>query len=197
MRLIIDINGRIPEWEVLGYVDKNPKLKGGRIDGLKVYRPQDLPESKRYYGICGIMDPWLRRKIVSDEIEAKRYKLPVLIHPDTARSGDFEAGEGSIVFSGVHISFDVKIGKCVIVSLNTDLGHELRVGNYTSIMPSSTIGGNCRIGRNCIVGAGATFHQGLKIGNDSIIGIGTTIVRDVPGRTSVADFPRKIIRGRV
>jgi UDP-perosamine 4-acetyltransferase len=64
-------------------------------------------------------------------------------------------------------------------------------------MPSSTIGGNCRIGRNCIVGAGATFHQGLKIGNDSIIGIGTTIVRDVPGRTSVADFPRKIIRGRV
>lgn len=193
LRLIEDINSKLPTWEVLGFVDSDPKLLNKKIDGYLVYGPNNLPKSKNYYGICGVMDPKLRRKIVDTEIESKEYMLPVLIHPETVKSNDFIAKPGSIVFSGVHISYNVKIEKCVLVSFNTDLGHDLRVGEYTSIMPSATIGGKCSIGQNCIVGSGATFHQGIKVGRDSIIGIGTTIIKDVPDKTSVVDFPRKII----
>lgn len=194
LRLIYDINDKLPTWEVLGYVDIDPELIGQKIDGYLVYKHEDLPVSKNYYGICGVMDPKLRRKIVRTEIKPKGYMLPTLIHPTTVKSSDFIAGPGSIIFSGVHISYNVKIGKCVLVSFNTELGHDLRVGEYASIMPSSTISGKCRIGESCIIGSGAIFHQGVKVGKESIIGIGTTIIKDIPDKTSVADFPRKIIR---
>jgi len=194
LRLIEDINAKLPTWKVLGYVDIDPELIGKKIDGYLVHKSEDLPVSKDYYGICGVMDSALRRKVVTTEIETKGYMLPTLIHPTTVKSNDFIADPGSIIFSNVHISYDVKIGKCVLVSFNTDLGHELRVGEYTSIMPSATIGGNCSIGQNCLIGSGVIFYQGVKVGKESIIGIGTTIIKDVPDNTSVADFPRKIIR---
>ena len=196
LRLIYDINDNLPIWEVLGYVDNDPELIGQKIDGYPVYKYERLPASKNYYGICGAMDPKLRREIVCREIKTKGYMLPTLIHPTTVKSNDFIAGCGSIIFSGVHISYNVKIGKCVLVSFNTDLGHDLRVGEYTSIMPSATIAGKCSIGEGCVIGSGATFHQGVKVGKGSTIGIGTTIIKDIPEKTSVADFSRKIIRDK-
>ena len=197
LQLIYDINDRTPTWEVLGYVDNDPGLIGQKNDGYLVYKHEDLPVSKNYYGACGVMDPKLRRKIVNTEIKTKGYMLPTLIHPTTIKSSDFIAGPGSIILRRVHISFEVKIGECVYVTDNAVLGHHLRVGEYTSIMTSSTISGNCSIGQGCIIGSGVNLYQGVKVGNESIVGIGTTITRDVPDKTSVTDFPRKIIRSNV
>lgn len=196
LQLIYDINDKLPTWEVLGYVDNDPKLIGQKKDGYLVYKHENLPVAKNYYGICGVMDPKLRRKIVSEEIEPKGYMLPTLIHPTTIKSSDFIAGAGSIIFLGVNISYGVELGKCVLVTINAVLGHHLRVGEYTSIMTSVTINGNCSIGEGCFIGCGAILHQGVKIGKESLVGIGTIITKDIPDKTSVIDFPRKIIRRR-
>ena len=194
MHLINDINDKLPTWEVLGYVDNDPELIGQKKDGYLVYKHEDLPVSKDYYGICGVLDPKLRRKIVSTEIETKGYMLPTLIHPTTIKSRDFIADAGSIILLGVHISYKVKIGKCVLVTINAVLGHHVRVGEYTSIMTSSIINGNCSIGEDCFIGSGAILHQGVKMGKESLVGMGTIVTKDIPDKTSVIDFPRKIIR---
>lgn len=195
LRIIDDINNKLFTWEVLGYVDNNPELIGKKVDGYLVYGHEDLPKENDYYGICGVMDHKLRRKIVQTEIESKGYKLATLIHPTASKSSDFAAGPGSIIFSGVRISYNVKLRKSVLVCPNTVLGHDLRVGDYTSIMPSVTISGKCRVGENCLIGSGAILSQGINLGKESIIGIGTTIIKDIPDRTSVVDFPRKTVRG--
>ena len=118
LHLINDINDKSPTWEILGFVDNNPDLIGSKIDGHLVYKHEDLPVSKDYYGICGVMDPKLRRKIVHTEIETKGYMLPALIHPTTIKASNFAAGPGSIVLLGGRISHDVKIGKCVYLLMN-------------------------------------------------------------------------------
>ncbi len=197
LQLIYDINDKLPTWEVLGYVDNDPKLIGQKKDGYPVYRHEDLPVSKNYYGICGVMDPKLRRKIVDTEIETKGYTLPALIHPTTIKPSDFIAEAGSIILPGVHISYDVKIEKCVFITINAVLGHHVRVGEYTSIMTSSTINGNCSIGEGCMIGAGAILYQGVKIGKESLVGMGTIITEDISDKKSVIDFPRKIIRDNI
>jgi len=193
LRLVYNINEKYPIWEVLGFVDNNISLKGKRIDGLPVLNPNDIPSSNNYYGICGVMSPTLKQKIVKNEIEAKGYKMPVLIHPDIVKSKDLVVGEGSILFSGIHASFNVKLGKCVLISFNTDLGHDLRVDDFSSIMPSVTIGGNCHIGKMSTLGSGVTVYQGLSIGKNSLVGIGSTVLKNIPDETSVTDFPRKLV----
>jgi sugar O-acyltransferase (sialic acid O-acetyltransferase NeuD family) len=194
LRDIYDINDKEPTWEVLGYVDNDPELIDNIIDGYLVYKHENLPQSNDYYGICGVGDPKIRKKIVCTEIEPKGYTLPTIIHPTVIKSSDFIAGAGCVIRSGVTIHFDVQLGKCVWLDCNILLGHGGRLGEYASMFPSSTITGDCTIGRNSIIGAGCTLHQGVKVGNDSLVGIGTTIINDVPDNTSVTDFPRKIVK---
>ena len=197
LHLIYAINDKLPTWEVLGYVDNDPELSGKKIDGIPVYKHEDLPVSKDFYGICGVMDYKLRRKIVRTEIETKEYMLPVLIHPVTVKSSNFIAGPGSIILSGAHIGHNVKIGKCVWITINVVLGHDLIVGEYASIMASVAIGGNCSIGKGCFIGSGAILNQGVKIGNESLVGMGTSIIKDVPDKTSVINYPRNVIRDNI
>jgi len=66
------------------------------------------------------------------------------------------------------------------------------INDYTSILPSSIILGRCEIGKKCILGAGSIIHQGIKIGDESLVGIGTTIIKDIPNKKSVIEFPRNI-----
>ena len=77
------------------------------------------------------------------------------------------------------------------------LGHDLIVGEYTSIMASVAIGGKCSIGEGCFIGSGAILSQGVKIGNESLVGMGTSIIKDIPDKTSVINYPRNVIRGNI
>ena len=47
-----------------------------------------------------------------------------------------------------------------------------------------------------ITGAGSIIHQGIKTGDESLVGIGTTIIKDIPNKKSVIQFPRNIEKER-
>jgi len=193
--LIIDkINNIKPTWTILGFVDNDPNLSGKKLLGLPIVKFSELTDSKELYGICGIMNPKLKEKIVNDEILNKGYKLATIIHPDIDCPEDTKIGHGAIIFSGVKISCSVEIGSCVWLDKNVLLGHSTEIGDYSSIMPSAVISGMCKLGSGCTVGSGAILHQNINIGDDSLIGLGTTVIKNVPEKTNVTDFPRKIIR---
>ena len=122
--------------------------------------------------------------------------MATLIHPTVVKSRDLIADPGVVILLGVHISFDVKIGKCCLLTYNAVLGHNSKVGEYSSILTSAILNGNCIVGDNCFIGAGAVLHQGVKIGNGSLVGMGTIIPKDVGDNTSVIDIPRKTIMKR-
>ena len=193
-QLIISINKANPEWEVVGYVDDDPKKSNKIIDQIKIYSNKNKPKKKEIYAICGIMDHKIRKKIYNQEIIKDGYKLTNLIHPNIEQPKCFKLGIGNIIFGNVHISFEVKIGNFSIISNYCDLGHNLIMQDYLTVMPSVVIGGNCKIENNTLIGSGAKIHQGLKIGKNCKIGMGTLITNEVEENKIIVDYPRKITK---
>ena len=71
LRLIQEINADQPIWEVIGYVETDPNLQGAKLDSLRVYKQDELVASNEFFGVCGVLDPKLRKKIVTNEILSK------------------------------------------------------------------------------------------------------------------------------
>ena len=193
-QLILSINKYKPTWEVIGFVDDDPKKIGKTIDKIKVYSTKNKPKKNNIYATCGIMDNKIRKKIFSNEILKSNYKLTNLIHPHVEQPDCFKLGIGNIIFNNVHISFEVTLKNFSIVSNFCDLGHNLFSDDYLTIMPSVVIGGNCRIKKNTLIGSGVKIYQGLTIGKNSKIGMGTLITNKVNDNSNVVDYPRKIIK---
>ena len=61
LRLVEDINEVKKVWEVVGIVGDSSKMIGKIIDGYNVFKYDQVPLYKNAYGICGMMDPGLKR----------------------------------------------------------------------------------------------------------------------------------------
>jgi sugar O-acyltransferase (sialic acid O-acetyltransferase NeuD family) len=192
--LINKINDINPTWEIMGFIDKDPALIGQEILGLPIISLDKITIENNYFGICGISKPKVKERVVNDEILHNGYKLATITHPDIEYRDDVVIGKGTIIFSGVKFGFNVKIGNSVWLDKNVLLGHDTVIGDYSSIMPSAVISGKSKLGSGCTVGAGSILHQNINVGDDSLIGIGTTVIKNIPEKTHVTDFPRKIIR---
>ena len=182
-----------PIWDILGFVDEDPKIIGSEVDGYPVFGPDHNEIANDVFGICGIMDSRIRMRIVEELIENKGISLASFIHPSVNLPGDFEAGPGTIIMPSVNISFNVKLGKGNFILWDVLLGHHLRTGNYATILSSAKITGGCSIGNRAIIGAGSTLTVGVSIGNDSLVGYGTTVLQNVGDNTSIVSLPRQIV----
>ena len=191
-KLIQEINEKKQEWEILGYVDSDPKKIGKKIDSKKVYSLSKLPFNKNIYAICGIMNPLKRKKIYTKEILQRKFKIPNLIHPSINIPKTIKIGSGNIIFENVHLSYEVKIKDYCLISNFCDIGHNLKLSNYVTLMPSVVIGGDCSIKESTLVGSGALIHQNLKIGSNCLVGMGSVIVKDIKNNSSVINYPRQI-----
>ncbi|MDC1096226.1 hypothetical protein OAS47_02780 [Pelagibacteraceae bacterium] len=181
-------------WEVLGFVDNALFKKKKKINNIKIFSSKDCPKNKDIYAITGVSDPKIRKNIYKNEILKNNYKLTNLIHPSVEIPTCLDLGKGNIIFSNVHISFEISIKNFTIISNFCDLGHNLKVGNFFSIMPSSTIGGKCQIGENTFIASGVKIHQNLTIGSNCMIGIGTTVTSNVKNNFSLINYPRQVLK---
>ena len=193
-QLISSINKLDHIWEVIGYVDIDSNKIGKMIDGIHVYSSNNLPKQNEIYAACGAMNSVIRKKIFDKDIIKNGYKSTNLIHPLVEIPKCFKIGLGNVIFSNVHISFEVSIKNFSIISNFCDLGHNLTANNYSTIMPSVTIGGNCTIGEQTFIGSGAKIYQGVEIGSNCKIGMGSLITNNIKKNTSVVDFPRKVTK---
>ena len=193
-QLINDINRNNPEWNLRGYVDTDSKLNGKSLDGLEVFSPADLKELdlSNSHGVCGVLDPDIREKIILNEILPLNLKVPSLVHPSAVIANDFIPQDGLLVFSGVNISYNATIGEYVLISFNCLVGHDGEIGSYSSLLPTSVMDGNCQIGQKVIIGSGAILHPGVSVGSNSIIGIGSVLLDKVPENVTIAQLPRTV-----
>ena len=145
-QIIDKINNIKPTWAILGFVDNDPNLSGKKLLGIPIIKFSELTDSKEFYGICGTVNPKLKENIVNKEIFKKGYKLGTIIHPDIELPEDVIIENGSIIFSGVQISCNVKIGGCVWLDKNVLIGHDSSIGDFSSILPSTKISGMCNLG---------------------------------------------------
>lgn len=121
----------------------------------------------------GINDPRLRCAVAE--------KLGVRDEPWV--HGDAWLGHDTIIDSGTHINYGVRMTRTTI-------------GHHCTISPGVTIAGDCTIGDRVLIGAGATVCDRVTIGNDVTIGAGCVILPEtvIPDGETWVGVPGKRIK---
>ena len=178
--LIHKINEIKPEWELIGFFDDNPSLKGkmvshyapclGGLEELNAF--DDELAVAMAIGNAKIVKPLINR-ITNDKIS-----YPNLIHP-RVNFNDFSTvkiGKGNIVQGGCFFSCDVEVGDFNVLNGSVVLGHADKIGSYNIFMPAVRVSGQVTIGDENYFGVGAIILQQLKIGNDTRLGAGCVLM---------------------
>lgn len=190
LELVNLINANKECYEVIGFVDNELSKTKIKLNDLKIYDSSNFPK-KNIFGICGIMDPLKRSRVIKNE--GNKIEFCNLIHPAVYIPKSFKMGIGNVIFGNVHISFDVKISNYSIISNFCDLGHNLSTDDYFTCMPGTIIGGNCNIGEKVFFGSGSKIHQNITIEDNVNIGSNSHIISTIKKNSSVVNYSRQII----
>jgi len=191
--LIEDINKVNREWNIIGFVDDNEKIKGTKINGYEVIGNVEWLRDKELYIICAIGDTVVKKGIIQKFNESK-CKFPRLIHPSAIYSNTVKIGEGSVICAGVIVTVNIQIGKHVIINLDSTVGHDCIIGDFSTIAPSVNVSGCVIVEESVNIGTGTAIIEGRHIGNNSVIGAGSVVVKDIPRNCTAVGSPAKPIK---
>lgn len=194
--LIESINKVKSEWNIVGFIDNTPQLKGKIVNGYPVLGDESWFDSIKdpIYAVCAVgsssgKKSWIER--LSSNINIR---FATIIDPNVRVSNIVDIGEGTIICSGTIITVNIKIGKHVIINLDCTVGHDAVIGDYSTINPSVNVSGNVHIGSMCEIGTGTNIIQGKTIGTGSIIGAGSVVTKDISDFCTAVGIPAKPIK---
>lgn len=178
--LIKRINEKTPAWNLIGFFDDDPKLKGqmishfgpclGGIEILNNY-PKELAVAMAL-GNSHILKQ-LVGKIVNDNIS-----FPNLIDNSFYKADleTFKIGRGNIIQGPGCATCDVSIGDFNVLNGSVVIGHDVTIGSFNTFMPDVRVSGEVKIGDLNFFGVGSIILQQLKIGNDVRLGAGSVLM---------------------
>ena len=175
-------------WNVKGFIDTNIKLINKKLKNIKVLDQSQIKKNYSDFAICSITNPKIKNKVLKNLI--KNFKLTNLIHPNIQIPEDIILGKGNVIFSNVHLSYNLKIKNNCFIGYGCDIGHDAKIGESCSIMPGTIINGNVKIEDNCFIGSSALLSVGVKIGKNCKIGSGTNIFNNIKSNINVFEIPR-------
>lgn len=178
--LIKRINEKEPTWNLIGFFDDNPGLKGkmishfgpclGGMDELNTY-------SKELAVIMAVGNPHVVRSIV-EKVSNPNINYPNLI--DTSfyivDEETFNIGCGNIIQGPGSASCDVTLGDFNVLNGSVVLGHDVKIGSYNTIMPDTRISGEVVIGEENFFGVGSIVLQQLKVGRKVTLAAGSVMM---------------------
>lgn len=190
------INENEPSWEILGFIDDNPKMEGQIINGYKVLGTVDcLAKYKDAYVVCAIGSSNIRCKIVNKIKKiSPETKFATLIDPSVVNSSLIEIGEGTIICAHTVATVNIKIGKHVIINLDCTIGHSAVLSDYDTLYPSVNVSGDVYCGKNVELGTGTQIIQGKSIGDNTIVGAGAIVISDLPSNCTAVGSPARPIK---
>ncbi|MBI5720023.1 MAG: acetyltransferase [Burkholderiales bacterium] len=191
--------------QVLGFVDRDAALTGGRRLGLPVLGGDDVlaaysrVEVRLVNGIggtgAGIVagEAGLRER-VQRRLEADGWHFGSVRHPDAVVSPHAQVEPGSQLMAGSVVQPGSRIGQGAIVNTRAVVEHDATVGAFAHIAPGAVLCGGVDVGEGAHVGAGAVVRQGVRIGAAAVIGVGAAVVRDCIGGVW-AGVPARLVGG--
>lgn len=180
--LIKHINEQKPTWNLIGFFDDKPDLRGkmvshfgrclGNADDVNAY-----PEALAL--VLAIGNPWVVKKVV-DKIYNPQISFPNLIHPSFSISDPetFEIGRGNIIQSHCSVTVDVKMGDFNVLNGSVCLGHDAQIGSFNLLMPTVRISGGVTIGDENFFGVGSVVLQQIKIGKRIRLGACSVLMKN-------------------
>jgi acetyltransferase-like isoleucine patch superfamily enzyme len=89
---------------------------------------------------------------------------------------------------GVQIGARTILGPHVVIVSSSH-----RVDRAIAVQESGKLFESVRIGEDVWVGAGAIIRMGITIGDGAVIGAGSVVTHDVPGKTTAAGNPARVL----
>lgn len=190
------INEKNPEWNLLGFIDDNPEMKGVELNGYKVIgATEEIGNYPDAFVVCAVGSSKVRKKIIEGVKEKfPETKFATLIDPSAEISKYVEIGEGTIICAHNIITVNIKIGAHVIINLNCTVGHDAVLGDFDTLYPDVNVSGITTVGECTELGTGMQVIQGRIIGSNTIVGAGAVVIRDIPDKCTAVGNPAKPIK---
>jgi sugar O-acyltransferase (sialic acid O-acetyltransferase NeuD family) len=196
VKLVDAINRVNPTWNILGFLDDTPELKGRSINGYPVLGgrkliPEFVNQTETYFfnNVNGTRSSC--QKVVNLLI-SHHCKIPGLIHP-AIDLNYVQVGSGCIIQEGCVLGANVIIGDHATLRYGCVISHDVTVEDFVLVGPGATLGGRVTIKKGCLIGAGATVLLEKTVGEFSTIGAGAVVNKNVAPHTTVVGVPAKEI----
>ncbi|MEG0518325.1 MAG: hypothetical protein RR555_05595 [Bacteroidales bacterium] len=177
--IIRDINKVNPEWEIIGFLDDNPKLLDKIVCNYKVLGTIDdgykFPEAYFCSSIAHPNNRIIRRKVYQ---RVKQYsnKFATLIHPSTIIYNGASFAEGVVVNAGCIFGTNVKIMANVHFGYGCSIAHESVIESHVAFGSGVKVSSGVVIGSDSYIGAGVSTAHDVLISSDTLVAAGSAIV---------------------
>ena len=189
------LDGLGERWELLGFVDDDPKRHGTGPGGYPVYAREALARlaHARVLAVPGSPSSFRARRGVIEELGIETHRFAQVIHPSACVSPRARIGRNVLIMAGAVISGGASIGDHVCILPNSVIHHDASVADWTLIGSCVVVAGGTRIGRNCYIASGSTVMNGLTVGDGALVGLASAVIRDVAAGSRVAGHPARAL----
>jgi sugar O-acyltransferase (sialic acid O-acetyltransferase NeuD family) len=197
--LVRAINAATPRWDLLGFVDDDPRLEGAAVAGLPVLGPIELVTTlDAAVAICTARPAvGCSRRALAERLGLPVGQLPALVHPAASLSNSTVVGPGSLVLAGVVATAQVTLGAHVVAMPQVVFTHDDLIGDYATLASGVRLGGGVRVAAEAYLGAGALVREGVTVGAAALVGMGAVVLGDVPSGEVWAGVPARRLAAEV
>jgi len=184
-------------YELAGFLDDDPVLRGAAIAGSEVLGPVDAitdhPDAAVVVCVGRPGAYTARRAIVSRlSLPAERYAT--IVHPSCSIGSTCAVGVGSVLLAQVALTADVTVGDHVAVMPQVVLTHDVHIDDFATLASGVRLGGGVHVGTGAYVASGVSVREGLRIGPWAMVGMGSLVTRDVPAERLWFGSPARDVR---
>lgn len=185
--------------DVLGYLDDDPALADGQIDGIPVLgRISDATAYPTVSFVLCAGKGAAREKIALAlaDLGIGSVRYATVVDQSAVVSEDSAVGAGSILLANVVLTAGVRLGSHVVVMPNVTFTHDDEVDDFATLAAGVSLGGRVHIRRGAYLGMNASVRQNVSVGSGATVGMAAAVLQDVPDDETWAGVPARRLRGR-
>jgi len=202
-KVVIDILQNAADCELVGLLDPDRTLWGGKVLGVPIAGGDELLPELHAQGIThafiglGSTGDTLPRRHLYEKARQHGFEIVSAIHPHAVIARSVECGLGATLMAGCILNPDVSLGENVVVNTGSIIEHDCVIGDHVFVSPGVRLGGTVTVEDGAHIGIGATVLQNIRIGQNAIIGAGAVVTRDVAQNAVVVGVPARVLKSRV
>lgn len=195
---VVADTARAAGFERVAYADDDESKRGLRLAGANVEaigQDEALAWLGQHRGafVVGIGHNRIRERVATG-LEERGAEAGTLIHPHAWVSPTVRLDPGTVVFAGVVVQAEARVGRHTILNTSCSVDHDCVIEDFVHLSPGVHLGGAVTIDRGAHLGVGVSVIQVRRIGAWSTVGAGASVVRDVPADVVAYGVPATVRR---